>query len=260
MNVNNYFSEQGSGPPIIFIHGSYATTATWKKMVEQLAASHRCILIKLPGHCGTTDPDDFANPTIETELAIVEQVASLLPDEPIHLVGHSFGGVIALAQALKGNLNISQLSLFEPVAVSVLNGEMNAVVQKFLAKYRHDVSTNVPFVCGQVIDFWGGKAAFESLPDAIKAGMEPLVANNIRHWDISAALDCKAVDLQNLAIPTRLVCGTRSNPVAHAICEQLNKQIPHSKKYIIEGASHFLVTSHADDCLKALGEQSFFGA
>jgi len=258
MNIDNYFDEQGSGSPIVFIHGSYATTSTWKKMVEQLAVSHRCISIKLPGHCGTPDPEDFSSPTIETELEILENVVNSLTEEPIHLVGHSFGGVIALAQALKGNLNISQLSLFEPVAVSVLDQEKRAVVKTFLTKYRHDVSQNVPFACGQVIEFWGGEGAFESLPDFIKDGMEPLVANNIRHWDSEAVMDYKLIDLQKLSIPTRLICGTKSNPVAHAICDHLNKQMPHSKKYIIEGASHFLVTSHPHECLEVLGDLPTF--
>ncbi len=256
MKIDNYFEEQGSGPAIVFIHGSYATTSSWKKMIETLAANHHCISIKLPGHCGTPDPEDFSNPSIETELEILGQVVKSLTDEPIHLVGHSYGGVVALAQALKGNLKVSQLSLFEPVAVSVLDAEMSVVVKGFLAKYRQDVANKVPFACGQVIEFWGGKGSFESLPDFIKKGMESLVANNIRHWDSEAVMDCKAVDLQKLSVPTRLICGTQSNPVAHAICDHLHNQIPHSKKYIIDGASHFLVTSHVDECLETLCDQS----
>lgn len=256
MNIDDYFVEQGSGSPIIFIHGSYATTSSWKKMVEQLAVSHRCILIKLPGHSGTPDPEDFANPSIETELEILGRVVNSLTDEPVHLVGHSYGAVIALAQALKGNLSISQVSLFEPVAVSVLDGEMRALVQEFLTKYRHDVTNEVPLVCGQVIDFWGGKGAFDSLPDFIKEDMEPLVANNIRHWDSEAVMYIKQDDLKQLSLPTQLICGTESNPVARAICDHLNNQIPHSKKYTIAGASHFLVTSHARECLEVLGDQS----
>jgi pimeloyl-ACP methyl ester carboxylesterase len=262
MNIASYFEEQGSGSPIVLIHGSYATTSTWKKMVEYLAVDHHCISIKLPGHCGTPDPEDFSEPTIETELEILEQVVNLLTDKPIHLVGHSFGGVIALAQALKGNLNLSQLTLFEPVTVSVLDElqdqEMSAIVQSFLAGYRFDVSQNIPYACGQVIEFWGGKGAFESLPEFIKDSMVPLVKNNIRHWDAEAVIGYNLDDIQNLTIPTRLVYGTNSNQVARAICEHLHKQIPQSKRYIIEGASHFLVTSHSTECLEALNDQSIF--
>ncbi len=262
MNINNYFEVTGRGAPIVFIHGSYATTSTWKKMVEQLKANHLCISIKLPGHCGTPDPEDFSNPTIETELQIIEQVVSRLTDEPVHLVGHSFGGVIALAQALKGSLSISQLTLFEPVSVWVLDRvqdeKMIVNVQEFLTKYRQAVSNKESFASGQVIDFWGGKGAFDTLPVFIKDSMEPLVKNNIRHWNINASICSELSDLQKCTVPTRLVFGSKSNPVAHAICDHLSKQIPNCKKYLIDGASHFLVTSHTTECLQALNDQSFF--
>lgn len=261
MKIEDYFEEQGSGSPFVFIHGSYATSSTWKKMIQQLSEDHRCISIKLPGHGGAPEADDFAAPTVETELTIVQQVVESLTDEavlnePIHLVGHSFGGVVALAQALKGNLNLSQVTLFEPVSTWVLDRvgdqEMSDRVQVFLDKYTQDIANNKPDVYGQVIDFWGQEGAFASLPDFIKQGMAPLLKNNIRHWDLCANIDRGLSDLQNCAVPIRLVYGDQSNPVARAICEHLETHIPNSKKYRIEGASHFLVTSHAEECLQAL--------
>jgi len=255
MNIDNYFEQQGSGAPIVFIHGSYASTSTWKKMVEQLAVNHHCISIKLPGH-GVPDPDDFSAPKIETELQIIEQVVHTLTNDPVHLVGHSYGGVVALAQALKGSLALSHMTLFEPVAVWLFDvmkdTEMSDRVLEFLKKYRHDVLHEIPYSCGQVIDFWGGEGAFEALPEFIKDGMETLVINNIRHWDIASTIYCHLSDLQKCMVPTRIVCGDRSNPVAHAITDHLNREMPNSKKYVIEGASHFLVTSHANECLSVI--------
>ena len=35
MNIDTYYEQQGSGSPIVFIHGSYATTSTWKRMIDQ---------------------------------------------------------------------------------------------------------------------------------------------------------------------------------------------------------------------------------
>ncbi|WP_299805271.1 hypothetical protein [uncultured Shewanella sp.] len=96
-----------------------------------------------------------------------EKVVSSLTEEAIHLMGHSFGGVIALALALKGHFNISKMSLCEAVAVSVL--EKNNEVQEFLVKYRRKVSKK-PLTSGEVIDFWGGKGVFQSLADFIQEG------------------------------------------------------------------------------------------
>ncbi len=257
MNIDNYYKQQGSGPPIVFIHGSFASTSTWNGMIEKLAATHQCISIKLPGHCGMPDPEDFAKPTMETELAVVEGVVNkLVGNEPVHLVGHSYGGVIALAQALKGNMALSQLTLFEPVAVWVFEAAKDEVmskrVEQFLQRYRHDVSQQVPYVCGQVIDFWGGDGAFETLPNFIKDSMDLMVSNNIRHWDIADTVTTNFADLQKITVPTCLVHGSQSSVVAHAIVDHLDEQLPNSKKYIIENASHFLVTSHAGECTKVL--------
>ncbi|MCK6264249.1 alpha/beta hydrolase [Vibrio sp. ZSDE26] len=258
--ISPYFEQQGSGPPIVFIHGSYATTSTWRKMVEQLSNHYHCILIKLPGHCGTPEPSDFSNPSIETELTLLEQVVTALTDQPVHLVGHSVGASIALAQAIKGNLKLRKVTLFEPVSVWVLrraeDHEMANRVDTFLSTYRRDAANKAPYVCGQVIDFWAGEGAFDSLPDFIKQGMEPLVENNIRHWDMDLSTSYTLLDLKSCTVPIQLVCGTESNPVANAICEHLSEHLPNSDKHVIDGASHFLVTSHVEKCLRVLGLNS----
>ena len=51
MNIDNYFEQQGAGAPIVFIHGSYATTSTWKKLVATLAANTCLIVNGLGGRC-----------------------------------------------------------------------------------------------------------------------------------------------------------------------------------------------------------------
>ncbi len=264
MNIELCYEQRGDvdAPPVVFIHGSYATEATWKAMVERLAPCHHCILIKLPGHGGTPDPKDFTNPSMETELSLIERVVDKLCHQPIHLVGHSFGGVVALAQAFKGSLSVSELTLFEPVTVNVLelmqDPEMAQDVHTFLAQYRRDVARNVPQVCSQLINFWGGEGAFDLFPDYIKKGMEGLVDNNIRHWDLCVNSDYTLADLKKFPIPTRVVCGSESNPATRAIATVLTDNIACAHKTVIEGASHFLVNSHVDECLSALQDKNFF--
>lgn len=256
MDTPPHVVEQGAGEPIVFVHGSYATTSTWKKLIERLAPTHHCIAIRLPGHGGMPDPQDVDAPTIETELALLEAAVRQLTQRPIHLVGHSYGGVVALAQALKGSLPLAELTLFEPVATWVLEAvndqPMLSEVQTFLNRYRRDAALGVPDVCGQVIDFWGGANDFAALPPHIQEAMGTMVRNNLRHWDICTKAQYNAADLARLNVPTRLVCGTRSNPVAHAIVDHLHRLLPRSRRWEIEGASHGLVASHADACLSVL--------
>jgi hypothetical protein len=141
---------------------------------------------------------------------------------------------------------------------SVGDKEMSAGVQEFLTKYRQDASDKKNYACGPVIDFLGGKGAFETLPDSIKDSMEPLMKNNIRHWDIGSLIRSDLTDLEKCVVPTRLVYGDQSNPVASSICDHLSEHITNSKKYEIKGVSQFLITSHTVECIQALSDQSFF--
>ena len=105
MDIRPYVALQGSGEPLVFVHGSYATTSTWKKLVERLAPTHHCIAIRLPGHGGVPDPQDFETPSMETELALLEATVRQLTDRPIHLIGHSYGADGAQQPAPLGHLH-----------------------------------------------------------------------------------------------------------------------------------------------------------
>lgn len=253
---DDYYEVYGSGSPIVFIHGSFASTSTWKKMIATLSKEHLCITIKLPGHGGMPNPDDFAAPSMETEFQIIEDVIRKVTDEPVHLVGHSFGGVVALALAMKGSVPLRHLTLFEPVATAVLSesGEQVAALalDQFVSDYRDAVTNDIPYACSKVIDFWGGAGSFANIPEALRDGMVPFTANNIRHWDLCQSTIRPMSDYHSLTVPTTVVCGGNSNPIAQTIAKQLHAHIPNSSFKSIADASHFMVTTHAEACLEAM--------
>ena len=86
----------------------------------------------------------MASPTIETELSIIEAVVAELTDKPIRLVAHSYGGVVALSLALKGSVEIKNITLYEPVPMWVFDtvgDSANAILlAEFLAGYRAAVA------------------------------------------------------------------------------------------------------------------------
>ncbi|MBY6196231.1 alpha/beta fold hydrolase [Vibrio hangzhouensis] len=255
-DLEQYYESYGEGRPIVMIHGSYASTSTWKRMLPLIPAGHRCILINLPGHGGTIQPEDFDRAKVETELSILEAIIAKECDEPIHLVGHSYGGVVALALALKKEVKLSRLSLFEPVATWVLELEndrpMMMIVNDFLQDYRSLVEQNQHEACAKVIDFWSGGSEFAQFPDKVKKMMATLVKDNVRHWDICTTFPDEAFNLVSVTVPTDIVFGSQSNAVAHAIAGHLNNLMPNTRCTEIAGASHGLVGSHANACVEAM--------
>jgi len=254
MKIENYVEEVGSGPPIIFVHGSYSSPAAWKGMASILAENHRCLLIKLPGHGGTPTPTDFESPTFAPEFEVLDTVFRERCSEPAHLVGHSYGGGVAMAYALRNESCLRALTLFEPGVFWILRGLADSssaeTLDRVCRALRQDILEGVPNACGQIIDFWGGLGSFDALPSPVKGGMAALERENLRHWHLCRRLEAKDDEsaYRRLSTPTCLVCGDQSNVIASKIIDALEDRLPRSEKVVIPGASHFLVTTHAELC------------
>ena len=249
MDLDAYFTKTGQGESLVFIHGSFATDATWKKFVEEFSDSNQCITIKLPGHGGAPEPTDIDKPSEALETEIIESIVKQHCDTPVHLIGHSYGAVVALNLALRANIDIAKLTLFEPVAVWTLTADDYKTVDKFLTDYRSAAQAQESHACKHVIDFWGGNGAYNSLPENIQANMQPMTNNNLRHWQICTHTPFSLADLQQIDAPTHLVRGDQSNLLIGHIMAQLATHIPNCSGAIIHGASHFLVNSHSTDCI-----------
>jgi haloalkane dehalogenase len=90
-------ADRGTGPPILFLHGNPDSLMIWEPIAAALANNYRCILPDLPGFGRSTAPADF-DFTLDGLSSFVEALCSTLQlQQPIHVVGHDFGGIIAAA-------------------------------------------------------------------------------------------------------------------------------------------------------------------
>jgi pimeloyl-ACP methyl ester carboxylesterase len=117
--VNLYYEDTGNGPPLLLIHGFGASTYTWRYVAPELAKTHRVIAVDLKGFGQSDKPFD-------TRYSVSDQaelLAELIEEKDLReltLVGHSFGGGIALMLALEANQRlsgrISKLVLLDSIA------------------------------------------------------------------------------------------------------------------------------------------------
>lgn len=89
---------QGSGQPIVFLHGIGTSAATWQACLDLLDDRYHVVSIDLLGHGGSPLLDDPAEYTRDRALDDIDDILASL-DEPAVLVGHSLGGYLALAHA-----------------------------------------------------------------------------------------------------------------------------------------------------------------
>lgn len=90
----------GGGAPLVLLHGFAGSAQSWEIQIPAFAPRYRVTALDLPGHGRTAKPADparYAMPAVSADLA-----ALLVADspEPVHLLGYSMGGRLALHFAL----------------------------------------------------------------------------------------------------------------------------------------------------------------
>ncbi len=111
--------ESGHGKPLILIHGLGASSYTWHKIAPQLARTYRVIAIDLKGF-GESDKPLDARYSIFDQARLIEDYITRNKLRGATLIGHSYGGGVALAVALKlrdaGAYRIKKLVLIDSIA------------------------------------------------------------------------------------------------------------------------------------------------
>lgn len=119
------YLENGSGQPVVLLHSTGASGAQWRALVERLGAGFHVLAPDLCGYGSTTGWSGRGAFGLAHEAALVGALLERL-DEPAHLVGHSYGGAVALHIARTQGERLRSLTLFEPVAFHLLRaGDAN---------------------------------------------------------------------------------------------------------------------------------------
>jgi pimeloyl-ACP methyl ester carboxylesterase len=244
-----YF-ELGSGEPVVLLHSSGSSSAQWRSLAEQLSGRYRVIAPDLYGYGATADWPGRKAFHLESEAEIV---LALLGhgSQSAHLVGHSYGGAVALHVArLRGDL-VRSLTLLEPAAFHLLRGadapalaEITVIAERIVRAMARG-----EYVAGfqRFVDYWRGAGAWAEIPADKRHAMAarlPKIA-----LDFHATLNEPTLleDFRLMAVPTLLLQGERSPLPAQRICELLARILPEADLHTISGAGHMAPVTHRDE-------------
>ncbi|MFL6564224.1 MAG: alpha/beta fold hydrolase, partial [Burkholderiales bacterium] len=227
------FWSAGSGSSVILIHGSLATSSTWRRAAANLeGAGLRLIAPDLPGWGESeAEPENCPN-LVEYETRAIEALAQA-QGGPVMLVAHSYGCSVALLAALHGRIAVRALVLFEPTFVALLRqaGEREAYegIERFVEDYRRGFVAGDKHAVRGVIDLWGGAGSYDAMPEAARNAIAAWVPRNLRHWQAAFEPVPELERIDSIRVPTTLVQSERAHRVARLIVRHMHERIARSR-------------------------------
>jgi pimeloyl-ACP methyl ester carboxylesterase len=243
------YDETGEGPTVVLVPGSCSTGAAWRPMMSHWNGAFRCVTTSLLGYGRTAERRTADNADISLEAEMIEAVIRRAGG-PVHLVGHSFGGLSGVAVALRHPQLLRSLTILEAPAPEILrHAGDDAYYDAFrtmTGAYFAAVQAGHRNAIERMIDFYGGAGTFESWPQRVRDYAVDSTPVNVRDWASAYGFALTPTRLSQIAIPTLVVRGEKSHPAVKRANELLGRSIPGATMATVPGAAHFMIATHAD--------------
>lgn len=241
-DIETYYEQRGSGPPIVFIHGALVNSALWEPQVEQLCDEYTTITYDVRGH-GHTGGSVRGVYSIELFADDLAALLSALDIERPVLCGLSMGGCIAQVYASRHPERVGGLVLADTFTAARLHWRDR--LQRLQMK-----STLLP---ARVFGFERVERALVWLSERISedssgeyANVRELRANSptipTREFGkivrALTAFSRSTVDLGAITVPTLVLYGEDDVGFIERHSEQLASTIPNATLREIPNAGH----------------------
>lgn len=236
-----YFTERGSGPPLLLVHGLMVTGEMFEPVVGHFATRHRVIVPDLRGHGRSRAlPPPYAATQLASDLS---QLLDHLGIDSTAVLGYSQGGAIAQQMVLDFPNRCDRLVLACTFAFN-------------MATYRERVEGHFLPLLLRVLGIRLSAKLIVSRA-APQLGREradwlaALMADQDRKAMVSAWKETMAFDsrrrLAEIACPTLVIAASNDQavPIHHA--KMLHDGVAGSQLVIIDDADHALIWTHSDE-------------
>lgn len=237
--------------PVVLLHSGGMSSRQWRKLAGQLAPAHRVITPDFLGS-GDNPPWPHDRPfDISEDVDVIERLVVEL-GQPVHVVGHSYGGLVAVTLARRVPALIRSLAAYDPVAFGVLYAAGDAEGLANLDEVgRQPVFTDHARGGGEAwftafVDYWNGPGAWAALAPAARESF--LRVGRKVFLEVSSLMSDRTPASAYAAVqaPALFLAGERSPAAARRVVALLSGGFPHARALTVEGAGHMGPITHAD--------------
>lgn len=244
-----HYREDGSGPPLVLVHGSPADSRAWARVTPHLRDRFRVIAVDLPGYGGS---DGVPDAPVGRAALMGSRVARLIEScgGAAGLAGHSYGGLVALQAALQAKAGaVARLVVLEPMFMRGLQLLVDPALPgatAYFDDYVRRVDAGEDGAVRHMIDFWFGTGAYARLPEPVRGYLNANAPRNVLDVRSSFNDSATAAQLGALALPVLMVWGDRSPDLVLAMGRALQKLVPGVRLEALPGANHAMLDTHPE--------------
>ena len=239
-------------PAVLAVHGSASSGAQWQPLIDQLDGQRIVLAPDLPGYGPAAEADIQAMPDRFGWLSdVMKSVGG-----PFDLIGHSFGGAVALMLANRNPHMINSVALYEPVVPVVSEQNAENLIEQFRGLWklmrRLDPAAAMQVFC----DFWSHPGHWSNPSE--KAHINLARQYQVVMHDFAQAFGGELHHVNGrFKGPMTILQGSESPSVAGAMSQVVARQYPQARMLVLKGLGHLAPMTVPDivnpvllDCLE----------
>ena len=245
-------------PTVVLLHSSASSARQWDRLAETLKPRFHVRAIEFHGHGEQSTWRGNAPLTLADEAALA--IPALEEAGGAHIVGHSYGGAVAVKLATMCPDSVQSLWLYEPVLFRLLIDDIadHPPVQDIVAvadSMREHLAAGHNHSAAQTfVDFWSGVGAWDSLPDGKQASIAARMNAVVQHFDALFHDPLQRVQLALLRMPMLFISGAQTVAVTRRLAELLRLTLPCAKHEVLPAMGHMGPITHATQVNRRLVE------
>ncbi|MDF1791688.1 MAG: alpha/beta hydrolase [Thalassobaculaceae bacterium] len=239
----------GSGIPVVLLHCSAASARQVRPFAEALrdrfsVGPMEVLTPDLHGYGASSVRRNPVPLALSHEAAIVTAIAREIGG-PVHLVGHSYGGAVALAAAQRRPDLVRSLVLIEPVSFHLLrdgdsrDDTLLTDIRRVATAVRCGVLSGRPETgMAEFVNFWNGDRAWDGLTRRARDAMVQVAPQVARNFWAAFNHPARLHELNRFSVPTRLIFGEHTRPITRRITDLIERTLPDVSLRMVPKAGH----------------------
>ena len=243
-----YWRESGTGPAVVCLHANASVSGQWRPLMSRLADRRRLLAPDAYGAGQSPEWPSDRTITLADEVQLIEPVLARA-GERFALVGHSYGGAVALRAAAQQPDRVSALVLYEPTLFALIDAEgpapndADGIRQAAATAAAALDAGDTDAAARAFIDYWTGPGSWDQTPEDRRPAMARSIAK-VRRW--AHALFTEPMPLPALPMPVLIMTGAGSTASAHGVARRLIAALHNVTHIEFAGLGHMGPITHPD--------------